>query len=210
MIQWQAVDLFAGCGGLTLGLKRAGFRVIAAVENDDLAANTSARNHPEVELVKEDIREVWSGRLGKGQDVHLVAGCPPCQGFSRVRRKNRRRSASDDRNWLIDEFERIVKTLLPPAVFLENVPGIERYYRFRSFLSSLRKLGYLVTVRPMELSLSGVPQYRRRIVVLAGLGFSIDLPRLAKIAPTVRTAIGDLPEPAASHWANNQIMSRNR
>ncbi|PYS21341.1 MAG: DNA cytosine methyltransferase [Acidobacteria bacterium] len=96
---WRAVDLFAGCGGLTLGLKQAGFDVISAVENDSLASKTYARNHPEVKLLDKDISFVEASdlRTRRARKIHLVAGCPPCQGFSRVRRKNRTRSADDKR-----------------------------------------------------------------------------------------------------------------
>src|SRR5207245_1399302 len=100
--QWTAIDLFGGCGGQTGGLKRAGFHVISSVEKDSLAASTYKTNHPEVCLIKRDIRRVISSEfLPNGStSIDLVAGCPPCQGFSRVRRQNRRRRKGDGRNGL--------------------------------------------------------------------------------------------------------------
>ena len=197
---WRAVDLFSGCGGMTAGLRRAGLHVASAVEADSLAAETYRVNHPDVTLLEQDIRDVRTKDLlvpGAG-DIHVVAGCPPCQGFSRVRRKNRSRSAADKRNTLIDEFQRVVAEILPAAVFLENVPGIEKYHRFRAFLRALTELGYEVNWKTVDLYDYGVPQKRKRVVVLAGLGFSIDFPREARVKRTVRSAIGDLCLPERS------------
>ena len=119
---WRAIDIFAGCGGLTEGIKQAGFEIISAVENDELAAKTYRTNHPEVKLLEKDVRQVSGSDLftRKARKVHLVAGCPPCQGFSRVRRRNSRRSAGDKRNCLITDFQRIVGETMPAAVFLEK------------------------------------------------------------------------------------------
>lgn len=199
---WRAIDLFAGCGGLSLGLRQAGFKIASAVEVDAIAAETYRHNHKGVRLIENDIREVTGADLmpADGGEVHLLAGCPPCQGFSRVRRKNRRYSARDNRNWLIDEYLRIVKELKPRALFLENVPGIERYHRFRSFLSAIRGLDYIVNQDSLELSNYAVPQRRRRIVVLAGLGFKIEMPKHARtrVPRNVKWAIGSLPSPTES------------
>lgn len=97
------------------------------------------------------------------------------------------------------EFQRIVEELLPHAVFLENVPGIENYYRFKDFVCSLRHLGYKVTCEPLELGEFAVPQRRKRVVVLAGFDFEIDMPPPAKVERTVRWAIGDLKPPSKHH-----------
>src|SRR5262249_35106922 len=82
-----AIDLFAGSGGLTHGLKRAGFDVVAAVEIDPLAAKTYSRNHPEVLMFENDIRDLTCRSVlrklqKKKGEIDLLAGCPPCQGFS--------------------------------------------------------------------------------------------------------------------------------
>ncbi len=195
---WRAIDVFAGCGGLTLGIKRAGFTVVSAVENEALAAHTYRTNHPEVKLLEEDVCDVEMSdlRTRKARKIHLVAGCPPCQGFSRVRRRNGRGSAKDKRNALISEFQRIVQEIRPVAVFLENVPGIESYYRFQELLRSLRRMGYRVNCESVNIGDYAVPQRRQRVVVLAGLGFEIELPKKAKTERTVRWAIGDLKPPS--------------
>lgn len=194
---WRAVDLFSGCGGLSDGLRLAGFDIISAVENDWLAANTYRVNHPTVKLLEQDICHVNGSdlRTRRARKIHLIAGCPPCQGFSRVRRRNRRRSASDKRNWLIGEFQRIVEEVLPPTVFLENVPGIENYSRFKDFLRSLKRLGYQIRCQQLQLGEYGVPQRRKRVVVLGGLGFQVQMPKSAQSQRTVRSAIGNLKPP---------------
>lgn len=192
-----AIDLFAGCGGLTQGLRDAGFAVLAAVELDPLAAETYAANHPDVGLLNEDIRTVtapglcFACGLAPG-DLDLLAGCPPCQGFSRLRNNNRRDRMDDPRNRLIDEVLRLVEGLLPKAVMVENVPNLGRYTRYQEFKRGLRRLGYKVSDQILDVAEFGVPQRRRRLVVLASR-----LGEISHITPdgrraTVRDAIGRL------------------
>ena len=190
--RWKATDLFSGCGGLTAGLKRAGFDVVSAVEINPLVSSTYSTNHPEVNLIPRDIRRIEPNDLSPedGGKIDLVAGCPPCQGFSRVRRRNRAKAAKDEKNGLIAQFQRIIENLNPAAVFLENVPGIENDRRFDAFLARLEKLDYQVNWGTLELSDYGVPQRRSRVVVLAGKGFTIPMPRPRPTNRTVQTAIG--------------------
>src|SRR5229473_2457618 len=124
----RVIDLFAGCGGLTQGLEEAGFRVVGAVELHQLAAEAYKLNHPDVRLWRRDIRRVSVTevrkklRLPRGR-LELLAGCPPCQGFSNIRTRNGRRRVKDKRNNLVREFVRFVRGLAPKAVMFENVPG---------------------------------------------------------------------------------------
>ena len=118
-----AVDVFSGCGGLTLGLKQAGFKVIGAIEIDPLAVETYKKNHPEVQVWQRDIRKVNGSemlrrlRLKKGQ-LDLLAGCPPCQGFSSIRTHNGSKKPRDERNDLIFEYLRLVKAFLPKVIMM--------------------------------------------------------------------------------------------
>jgi len=124
-----AIDLFSGSGGLTVGLKKAGFKVVAGVELDSLSAETYRKNHRDVHLWEEDIRginlESVKTRLGiKPGELHLLAGCPPCQGFSTIRTRKKGVAVEDPRNALVGEFIRFVAGLLPKAIMVENVPGL--------------------------------------------------------------------------------------
>jgi DNA (cytosine-5)-methyltransferase 1 len=119
-----AVDLFCGGGGLTVGLKRAGFSVISAIDNDHAAVATYKANHPEIVTFCDDITNFKGEQILKqlpSEHVDLVAGCPPCQGFTSLTAKYKR---NDPRNDLIFELFRIVQELSPRAVMMENVPGL--------------------------------------------------------------------------------------
>jgi DNA (cytosine-5)-methyltransferase 1 len=107
-LAYNAIDLFSGCGGMTEGLIDAGFNVVAAVEIDKYAAQVYRANNKKnaITLFENDIRELDTQRileLLNDKPLHLLAGCPPCQGFSSLRRKNKKRSYKDTRNSLILE-----------------------------------------------------------------------------------------------------------
>ncbi|SEH09083.1 DNA cytosine methyltransferase [Candidatus Venteria ishoeyi] len=120
------IDLFAGAGGLSCGLKMAGFQSLLANEIEPAYAKTYQRNHPDTDLVIGDVRQVHASnireRLGlKKGDVDLLAGGPPCQGFSI---NAPIRTLDDDRNHLFKEYIKVAQALLPKAILIENVPGI--------------------------------------------------------------------------------------
>lgn len=194
---YTAIDLFSGCGGLSRGLKDAGFQVLAAVELDSKARETYVLNHKDVPLVGTDIRKVTaaqlmrSSRLKRGQ-LDLMAGCPPCQGFSTLRARNGRPAAPDSRNELIDEFARLALALRPKMVMMENVPALAKYEKFARFVQNLEQVGYQVVVQVLDVSHFGVPQRRRRLILSAS---RVGQPRLAAAVggrKTVRATIGNL------------------
>lgn len=202
----RAVDLFCGAGGLTVGLTQAGFTVVGAVELDPLACNTYADNHPRVELWRTDIGEVAGAdilaSLGLAVgELDLLAGCPPCQGFSTMRTLNGHRNVVEPRNNLIREYGRLVSELRPRAVLMENVPGLARDQRFGEMIDLLENLGYEARGRHQILNAAdyGVPQNRRRLVLVAAK----NAPVQATEAPTgqrrtVRDTIAGLPIPGSS------------
>ncbi len=198
-----AIDLFSGCGGLTLGLKQAGFDVRGAVEIDALAVETYRANHPEVEVWDKDVRKVSPRsvmrKLGlKKGELDLLSGCPPCQGFSTVRTRNGKRRPRDERNELLLEFLRFVEAMRPKAVMMENVPRLAGTRLFREFRSRLRKLGYEGEHRVLNAADYGVPQRRRRLIYLASAVGGIAFAEASKKRVTVRDAIDGLPKAGAS------------
>ena len=136
-----AIDLFSGCGGLSEGLKQAGFKVIAGVEVDKNAAKSYRMNHADTVLFEDDIRKLDTRKILKllrGNPLHLLAGCPPCQGFSSLRKLNRKSAVRDERNSLIDEYYRFVEELNPLTIMLENVPSIVDYALFKGIIRKLK------------------------------------------------------------------------
>ena len=195
-----AVDLFSGCGGLTLGLKLAGFRVVAAVENNEVAVKTYKANHACIPVLFKDIRRVSAKRLmlslglQRGQ-LDLLAGCPPCQGFSVLRTRNGSTRNRDRRNDLIREMLRFARVFYPRAIMLENVPGLKGRASFTDLCRELRRLGYKTSIDVRDAADYGVPQRRKRLILLAGRGFEIPFPPALPARQTVRAAISGLTRP---------------
>ena len=193
-----AIDLFSGCGGMTTGLRKAGFQVLAGVEMETSACAVYQLNHPGTHLFSRDITSLSVAtvkhKLGiqKGY-LDLLAGCPPCQGFSTVRTLNGKLKITDDRNDLIFQFLRLVRGLEPKAVMLENVPGLAEDRRLKLFVTNLESLGYYVQFQVLNVADYGVPQRRLRVVLLAGKAGLIPFAPKAKRKVTVRDAIEDLP-----------------
>ena len=202
-----AIDVFAGAGGLTVGLKRAGVRVVAAVELEPHSFATYKANHPEVKCLKQDIATVSGGALLElaGTDrIDLLAGCPPCQGFTSLTAKYK--GKEDPRNELVLEIARLAEEIRPQAIMMENVPGLTQKGRslYGRLRSRLQALDYRLTEGILQVADYGVPQFRRRCVLLGGRGFEIALPDATHfgtptgdLAPwrTVRDTVGDMPEP---------------
>lgn len=202
MKKLTAIDLFSGCGGLTLGLKQAGFQVVGAIEIDPLATETYGKNHPEVKVWEKDIRKIKGSEilrtlgLKKGK-LDLLAGCPPCQGFSSIRTHNGKKEIHDERNDLIFDYLRLVKVLRPKAVMMENVPALADNVRMEVFTKELERLGYNLNGTPLVLNTANydVPQRRRRMILVCSRVGVIELPAAKEQKKTVREAIGDLPHP---------------
>lgn len=200
---FTAIDLFCGCGGLSLGLKKAGFRILGAFDIDPFSVETYKANHPEVMVFEKDIRDLNINlakkklNIKKG-DVDLIAGCPPCQGFSSIRTLNGSRAIYDSRNNLIFEFLRFVEKLNPKAVMMENVPGLAQDGCFSEFLEQIRILGYKGEWHIFNAANFGVPQRRRRLIYIGSRKKSINFTSPLNKKITVRDAIKALPFPGNS------------
>ncbi|NQU04704.1 MAG: DNA cytosine methyltransferase [Calditrichaeota bacterium] len=189
---FNTIDLFSGCGGLSEGLKQAGFNVIAAVDIDRYASKAYSLNHPETRLFVEDIRKLDTNKIKvllNGEPLHLLAGCPPCQGFSAVRRLNRIEPIYDSRNDLILDYFRFIKELKPITIMMENVPLLREYPLFTTMVSMLEDEGYHISRDVVNMSNYGVPQRRKRLVMIGSRIGEINIAKGRNVSKTVRDMI---------------------
>lgn len=167
-----AVDLFSGAGGLSEGLKTAGFDVRLAVDSDYYSCLVYGENHCVPPICK-DIREIKRFEYLlkavdlKKRDVDLIAGGPPCQGFSIANKITR--SETNEKNKLVMEFVRIVKEIHPPAFIMENVTGLMSISEgsfINDVISDFEEAGYTVSKEALNAADYGVPQMRNRIFIV--------------------------------------------
>lgn len=209
------IDIFAGCGGGTLGFANAGYDVRAAVEIDVMACRSYRLNHPAVDLLERDVRQLTADDILKAAglrpgDTTVLLGCPPCQGFSTLSRLG----ADDVRNSLVWRFASLAVEIAPEFVVFENVPGLKggvgklRWARAKGLL---QRAGYHLVEGIVDAAWYGVPQFRKRLLLIASKtgGSRLFIPEAMysnpKIAQkegvipwvTIRDAIGTLP-PIAS------------
>ena len=190
----QAVDLFCGIGGLTHGLRLAGVAVKAGFDIDPTCRHAFETNNDGAEFVCKDVREVQYADLKpyyETAEVTALVGCAPCQPFSA---HNRRKTRSDTDCSLVNEFARLVREATPDLVSMENVPGLAKHPAFDELIETLTVLGYEVSPPDIvSCERYGVPQRRRRLVLLASRHVRLSLPDSRRVPPTVRDCIHDLP-----------------
>lgn len=219
----KCIDLFSGAGGFSVGLKKAGFNIVGAVEVTEIYAKTHAINFPEAKTISKDIRLIqpkeFANFMGiKKGTVDLVAGGPPCQTFSSIGSAKIRSiqgdSMKDHRNYLFENFFDYVAYFKPPVFIMENVPTLKTRAGgviFQQILDIADSLGYKCQVNVLNAVEYGVPQTRKRLFIVGtrnGAKFVFPQPTHVlnselvslssivaglKAATTVHDAISDLP-----------------
>ena len=209
-----AIDLFSGCGGLSQGLEDAGFKVLACCEIRPEARATFELNHPDTILL-EDVRTedpvALKKKLGlrRGQ-LDLLAGCPPCQGFSSIRTHNGA-IANDPRNELIFQIERFVDAFKPRCVLIENVPRLLndcRLVQFKRHLSE--RWGYEFVDGVLDAKDFNVPQRRKRMILIGCRLKKPVLPQQCNVRITVSDAIRNIEIPSGKEGASARRLANLR
>jgi DNA (cytosine-5)-methyltransferase 1 len=158
-------SLFAGAGGLELGLEQAGINVAVSTDIDHFSELTHNHNWPRKPFLRSDIRQLNSAKLlelASGMTPDIVFGGPPCQGFSTLGDK----LSADPRNTLFDQFARIVDELNPPMFLLENVKSLVTMYggQYREYIiQTFARMGFTMYESVLDAADYGVPQFRRRV-----------------------------------------------
>lgn len=203
----KVIDFFSGCGGVSQGLRQAGFEITIGLDFDSKAATTYQANFPEALFFNDDIRKVDEKILAKAfkeknreKAPLLFVACAPCQPFST---QNKSKSEDDIRRTLLDETHRFISKLKPEYILVENVPGLQKidkekdgpYKRFITFLESKK---YKITEFIAKSEEYGVPQKRKRFVLLACKSGKMEIPAKTHgedLEPikTVRDFIGEFP-----------------
>lgn len=211
-MKYLSADLFSGVGGLTAGMHNASFHTKIAVELEPDAVKGYKLNFPNTEVFQKDIRTITKEEIQEqlgDQPLHLLAGCPPCQGFSSIRKLNRKASVRDERNSLVEEYFRMVKELKPLTIMMENVPGLKDYYLFKDIVKRLEDLGYKPKVDVVNVKDYGVPQNRKRLIMVGSLLGDLNIAPGTNEKRTVRTEIEHLPTPDESEDPLQKIVANH-
>lgn len=191
----KVIDLFAGVGGMSLGFEDCGFKVVLANEYDSSIAAAYKENHKGTKMIVGDItsldlEKTFGAYAGK---IDVVIGGPPCQGFSQ---KGQRKTIHDKRNFLFKYYVEVVKLVKPQYFVMENVPNLltaEGGYFRKEIEELFNSMGYQLKMGVLNASDFGVPQNRRRAVIIGKYGSEApDLPKPRNITVTIWDAISDL------------------
>lgn len=193
----QVIDLFCGVGGLTRGLLNAGLDVIAGFDIDPTCRYTYEHNN-HVNYIERNVREVTQDEINELYDqdaVKIMVGCAPCQPFSQLRNKLKTRNCHDKKYNLLLQFGRLIEEVRPTVISMENVPQIRNTNIFKRFLKILDKCGYNYDYKVVFCPDYGIPQTRRRFVLVGSLLGEINIidPTNRRDEIHVRDYIGDLP-----------------
>ena len=215
----KAIDFFCGAGGLTRGLLDAGIEVLAGVDNDERLQETYTHNNKPSRFINEDIDAIDIHELRKelkiqDEDITLYAACTPCQPFSTLSRQNWK---DDNRKILLLTFAEVVKECPPDFILVENVPGLNNGSGkeiYKEFKNILKKCGFSNRAADLlDAKHFGVPQTRKRFILLASKEGSISLPTPITDPSqfvTVKKCIGEYPEIADGEESENCLNHKTR
>ena len=208
------VDLFCGIGGLSHGMYRTGFKIIAGFDIDETCKYAYETNNKAV-FYGQDINTISKEQINNlfaGYDIKILAGCAPCQPFSSYAFKVKDK---DDKKYnLLYQFGRLVKEVLPDIVTMENVSQILSFKQkpvLDDFISTLKQNGYYVTFKTVFCPDYGIPQSRKRLVLLASRYGTIELippTHSPENYKTVRAVIGSLPPIKAGEICKSDTLHR--
>lgn len=214
----KVIDLFAGCGGMSLGFMNNGYDIKLAVEIDSNIAETYKLNHKDTDVIIDDINNIDDSMLLKYKDIDVIIGGPPCQGFSMAGNRIRQGFIDDPRNYLFKGYFNVVKNIKPKFFVMENVPGLLTMQEGKVFkeickiFSNEDMLGgdrYYLHHKILKADELGIPQKRERLVIIGSLNkdynfedvFEKTKEKLERRYETffnkvnVYDAIGDIPKP---------------
>lgn len=218
----KVIDLFAGCGGFSVGFKRAGFEIVKAVEFDNEIALSYIHNHKNTLMYAEDISKIVDGDHFKNGEAEIIIGGPPCQGFSMAGARIREKNAfiNDPRNFLFRHYVNVVRIVRPKIFVFENVKGILSKDGGKIFQEIVNAFGnpenfdgdrYYLHYKVCKAVEFGIPQKRERVILLGVLNHDFDIERVFSMVRTTMTesypqffdsvtlfdAISDIPLPSA-------------
>lgn len=191
----KVIDLFAGVGGLSLGFEKKGFDVVIANEYDESIAEAYKLNHKNTKMIVGDITKLdLENTFGQyANNIDVIIGGPPCQGFSQ---KGQRKTIHDKRNFLFQYYVKVVTLVKPKYFVMENVPNLltaEKGYFGNEIKELFKELGYSLNSGVLNAADYGVPQNRKRAVIIGKLNSEpLMLPKPHKEKVTIWDAISDL------------------
>lgn len=221
-MSYKAIDLFAGCGGFSLGFIQNGFNITKAVEFNQNIAITYQHNHPETQLIINDIKNVDNNCFFNKDEADMIIGGPPCQGFSMAGARIRQGFIDDPRNQLFRHYFNIVKTVKPKIFIMENVKGLLTMQNgkiFNEIINLFSEQRYHMYSTVLKATDFGIPQSRERLFIIGILNREIDFEwhlqvtknKITQTIPnffdktTVYDAIGNLGNTTSNGMIDNPI-----
>ena len=212
----NAIDLFCGVGGLTYGIQKTGITVIAGYDIDEKSKFAYEYNN-NAKFILKDVKEIDDREISnlypKDTDIRVLIGCAPCQPFSSYSHKYQNNENTLKKKDLLDYFGKQIELVKPDIVSMENVPQMQSREVFHRFQDILEKNGYKVTYKVVYAPDYGVPQKRKRLLLLASKFGDISLlgPEFSPDNyPTLRDTIGNLPEIRAGETYVQDPLHRSR